>query len=433
MMGTKVMIQLAASGLSGALALLALSLSARFFGPVIIGQAAYLIGILGLVFAFSDLGLSRAHVHFTAINGAKPDLITFLKLKLGLLFIAALMAIGIYFWRNLASVFLILLAVEIFSRLADSILISFEGQERAWPQNLLKLAVKLARLAAIIIIGLSLITVFGYGLTLLIEAGLLFLGSLFLGRSWFRSAGRPQALKQYLIYSLPFAAVVPLSYLQENGLILMLKHWQGDAALGIYTAGFGLFGFIKTFSSSLMVYFFPRISRLNQETDRAEIQNYTDLAVKLSLWVLLPIASGLFLLSPWLVPLVLGPQFTAAIGIFQCYLIGIVILSFFTPYDHVLFATNNHHSIVKINLITTLLLLFLGWQLIPAWGGLGAAWANVSVWLIGGWWQYRLLRQKTGIVSLKNWRLTKLEVKYLYGLYHSFSQAVFRFGRKKIS
>ena len=154
------------------------------------------------------------------------------------------------------------------------------------------------------------------------------------------------------------------------------------------------------------------------------------MAVKFSLWIMTPLIFGLLILSQWLIPLVLGSGFIEAINVFRIYLVGTLILAVFTTYDHVLFATNNHRSIVKINFVTTLILFLLGWLLIPVWGGVGAAGANAVTWLVGGTWQFLILRQKTGIRFLSNWRLTRSEVKYLHWLFNSFGQAVVRFGRK---
>ena len=432
-MGPKVIIQLLASAITGVLVFFILTLSARLFGPEILGQAAYFTGILGLIFAFTDLGLSRAHIHFTAVKAGEPEVATFLSLKLPLLFLAAIVAGVISRVQSLPLVFIVLLLVEIFSRIADSILISFEGQERAWPQNLLGIAVKCLRLVAVIIFGWRLTTVLGYSLTFFIEAAALFIGALVLGRHWFKFRPTRESVRRYVRYGLPFAVIIPLSYLQDNSLILMLKHWRGATELGIFTASFGLFGFLKTFSSSLMTFFFPRISRLHQQADFVKIQAYTDMAVKLLVWILVPVLGLLLALSSWLVPLILGPEFAAAVGIFRWYLLGIFVLAVFAPYDHVLFATSNQRSVMGVNLISTVILLFLGWWLIPAWGGQGAAVTSVSVWLISGVWQFMVLRQKTGINFLHDWRLSGEEVKYLYGLFHSFSQAVIRSGRKKIS
>lgn len=432
-LGRNVLIQLAATGGGGGLSFLILSASARIFGPGVLGEAAYLIGILGLIFAFTDLGLSRAHVHFTASGSGRPALATFLVLKLPLLLTACLVAAGIYYWRSLPGVFLVFLLVEIFLRLADAILIGFEGQEKAWPQNLLRNGVKLVRLAAILILGRTMVNVTGYSFTFLTEAMLLAAGAAFLGRHWWQFKVDRRLVKTYIQYSLPFAVIIPLSYLQENSLLLLLKNLQNSEVLGVFVAAFGLFGFLKTFSSSLMTFFFPRISRLNQAGDIAKIQVYTDAAVKLSLWLMLPVILVLFWASRWLVPLVLGADYVAGIGIFRWYLAGMLVLSLFTPYDHVLFATNNQRSIIVVNLVMTVLLLLLASLLIPVWGGAGAAAAMVTSWLIGGWWQFLILRQKTGIRFLPDWRLNQVEVKYLYEIIRSFGPARFWPGRKKTS
>lgn len=432
-LGKNVLIQLAATAGGSGLSFLILSASARIFGPKILGEAAYLVGILGLIFAFTDLGLSRAHVHLTASGSGRPALTTFLALKLPLLLAAALAATGLYYWQSLPGIFLVFLIVEMFSRLADGILISFEGQEKAWPQNLLRTGVKICRLAAILILGRTMVSVAGYSLTFLTESILLVAGAAFLGRHWWQFKVDRRSIKTYVQYSLPFAVIIPLSYLQENGLLLLLKNLQNSEVLGVFVAAFGLFGFLKTFSSSLMTFFFPRMSRLNQTGDIAKIQVYTDTAVKYSFWLMLPVLLVLFLVSHWLVPLVLGPEFIAGVGIFRWYIAGMLILSLFTPYDHVLFATNNQRSIIGVNLAMTILLLLLAWQLIPIWGGAGAAAATVMTWLVGGWWQFLILRQKTGIRFLQDWRINAVEVKYFYEIIHSFGSARFWPGRKKTS
>lgn len=431
MIGLKVLIQLFASGITSVLTFLILSLSARLFGPEILGQVAYFSGVLGLIFAFTDLGLSRAHVYFTAIKGGRPEVATFLSLKLPLLLLAVSVALIIAEQKSWPLVFIALLLVEVFSRVADSLLIGFEGREQVWPQNLLRVGMKFLRLVAVIILGSKLAGAFGYSLTFLAESLGLMLGALILGRAWLGQRPSREAVNRYVKYSLPFAVIIPLSYLQDNSLILLMKYFQGTTALGLYTASFGLFGFLKTLTSSLMTFFFPRITRLIRENDWQKIQAHTDMAVKLLIIVLLPILLFFFIISQWLVPLILGQEFYGAVNIFRLYLLGVLILAIFAPYDHVLFASHNQSSMIKISLVTTSLLILLGWWLIPVWGGLGAAAASVGVWLITGSWQLKLLKQKTAIQFLRDWRLTKVEVKYLYGIVYSASQAVIWSNRKK--
>lgn len=430
-MGKKIVIQFLASGIVGLLALLSLSLSARWFGPQILGQVAYLSGLMGLVFGFSDLGLSRAQVRFTAANQGKPAA-GYLLLKLILLGSCAVAALIVgQINRQLSWVFLILLIYEILFRLADGLLITFEGQEKVWPQNLVRLTGKLAKLVALIIFGFVWRTSAGYSLTFLAEAVLILVLTQIVGRGLWRLKPDPGVIKRYCQYSLPFALIMPLSYVQDNGLILLIRRFWSAEVLGVYAANLGVFGLLKSFSSSLMVFFFPRISRLNAGGDTAAIQRYADMAVKFSLWLLLPLGLVLMAAADPLIRLVLGEAFAGGGAIFRWLILGIIVLAVFTPYDHILFATKNHRPIVKVNLITTIFVLALSWLLVPIFAGAGAAMALVAGWTVSGIWQFLILRQATGLRFLTDWRLSRAEVKYLYGLFNSFSQAVFRAGREK--
>ena len=53
MMGKKVLIQFILSSLTGLIAFMALSLGARFFGPEVLGQVSFYLGLIGLCFALS--------------------------------------------------------------------------------------------------------------------------------------------------------------------------------------------------------------------------------------------------------------------------------------------------------------------------------------------------------------------------------------------
>ena len=430
MMGKKTIIQFVLSGFASVIAFIALSLSARFFGPAIIGQIAYLTGLLGLVFGFSDLGLSRTHVHYTAsLANAKTTLGVLLSLKLPLLIICGLASLVLGKVAGQASlIFLILIFNEVFSRLADSLLVTFEGQEKVIPQNLLRLAVKLVKLLAIIAIGLTLKTAFGFSLTLIIESATILLLSIWLCRRFLPLAFNRGLAKDYLIYSLPFFLVMPLSYFQDNGLVLIIRHFWAARELGFYSASLGLFGFLKDFSGALMIFFFPAISRLFSHKDFPAIQNYTDLAVKFSFWLLLPLLTIVFLLRHWLILIALGSQFLPAVPVFSWLLLGVLILAVFSPYSYVLYATRNHRAIVWVNLLTTILVLSLSWLIVPRFGGSGAAVAAVIGWLVGSLIQLEILHRRTGINFCWDLSLKRKEVKYLRELIYSFSKTSIRTG-----
>lgn len=418
-MGKKVIIQFILSSFTGLVAFLALVLAARFFGPTVLGQIAYYVGLMGFCFAFSDLGLSRAHVYFTASLSDKTRILTSLMvIKLPLIFVCGLAALIVGQWSQpLSAVFVILVLNEIFSRLGDVLLVTFEGKETAWPQNILKLFAKIMKLTAIIGLGLALNNAFSYSLTFLAEAIIIFNGALWLTRQFWSSGFDKKIIRQYVIYALPFALVMPLSYFQENGLIVMIKHFWSSKELGYYSAAFGLFGFLKMFSGSLMTFFFPAISRLYSQKNFVAIQQYTDLAVKFSVTLLLPLLSLLYFTKQLLINILLGPQYSASAAIFGWLLIGVFILAVFAPYDYVLYATRKHKAIIGINLFTTILVLSMSFFLIPNFGAKGAAIANVVGWFLSGLLQFLVLNRKTGIKFCRNFLVNLVEIKYLRQLF----------------
>lgn len=58
MIGKNVLIQLILTLCSSLIGFICLSISARLFSPFILGHISYVLGITGLIFAFSDLGMS---------------------------------------------------------------------------------------------------------------------------------------------------------------------------------------------------------------------------------------------------------------------------------------------------------------------------------------------------------------------------------------
>ena len=138
MIGKNALIQIISSSLSGLITFFTLSLSARLFGPSVLGNVAYVTGLLGLVFAFSDLGFSRAQVYFTAIL-KKPGktLGTFLRLKLFLLFAAVIIALifALFKQATFQGLFFLMLTYELTTRLAESVFITFGGLGESLSQN----------------------------------------------------------------------------------------------------------------------------------------------------------------------------------------------------------------------------------------------------------------------------------------------------------
>ncbi len=405
MIGRNVLIQIILTLLGSLIGFLSLSLSARFFGPNILGHLAYVLALTGIVFAFSDLGFSQAHIHFTAaLNSAKKTLGTFLRLKLILLVVAG--AIGLFIASldpgQFKGIFVIVLLYEMISRFSEAVFITFEGLQQSIPQNVSRLIAKIVKLTAVIILGLKLTNVFGYSLTFLIEGLVLMILSFWLIRHLFPLTFSSKLAKKYLIYSLPFFVIVPISYLQTNIITILLKSFHSAKEVGYYAASVNLTGYIKTLFGAIMIYFFPKISSLFQKQDLKSIQNYANLSLKYLLIIFIPIFIFSFLLRREIILFILGQEFLPAIPAFNLLLLGMFILMLVNPYSYILYATKKHKSLIKVNLVGLLLTVILSFYFMSQSGGLGlgstgAVLVSLITWFITGVWSLILVKKQLNI------------------------------------
>lgn len=401
MIGKNVLIQLILTVCSSLIGFIGLSISARIFGPFILGYLSYVLGITGLIFAFSDLGLSRAQVHFTAaFHSAQKTLGTFLSLKFILLFATAGVALIIALINpaQFKGIFIIILLYELLSRLAESIFITYEGLQLSWPQNLAKLLAKLFRLLAILLIGFKLTSVLGFSLIYLAEALVLILLSVWLMRRFFPLNFSKTLTNQYLKYSLPFFIIVPISYLQANLLTVLLKHFHSANEVGFYSTALNLSAYLKVLFGTIMVFFFPKLSSLFQKNDLNGIKNYLNLSLKYLLMIFTPMFMFSFLLRKEIILFVLGQDFLPAIPVFSWMLLATYILLLANPYDYALYAIKKHASLVKVNLISLIISLLLSVYLMSYLhlGAVGAAVVNLVIWSFSGFYSLWLIKKNLG-------------------------------------
>jgi len=403
MIGSNVLIQIFSSLAGSIITFFTLSLSARLFGPSILGNLAFVISLFGLVFAFADLGFSRAHVHFTAsLKKAGKTLGTFIRIKLLLLTLTGLLAtiLGLTKTTSFKGLFLLMLICQLSSRLAEAILITFEGLQVSIPQNTIRLISKAFRLLAVIILGYSLKNNFGYSLTFLAESlSLVILAFFVLSR--FKPLKYSKSLaRKYLKYSLPFFAIFPLSYFLDHGVVVILKNLSTTIQVGYFSASQNLAGFVKSLFGSVMIFFFPQISKLFSKKDHQSIEKYLNLTLKYLLLLMTPLLMFLFLLRREIVSLVLGAQFSPAVPVFSLFLLGTYLLMILAPYDQVLFATRNHQPLIYVNLVSLIVALTSSYFLVPILNSQGAVLSLIIAWIINGIWHLWLIKKRLQLVIL---------------------------------
>ena len=406
MIGKNALIQIISSALSAIITFFTLSFSARIFGPEILGNLAYLLSLTGLIFAFSDLGFSRAHIHYTAHSKKLgQNLGTFLTLKSILFITSGILAVGYYLLSNAPSywfLFSLIIVYEMLTRFSDSILITFEALQQSLPQNLIKLIAKLFRLAAILLMAKILVSNLGFSLTYLAEAVALIVLSFWLLTRFKPLRFNRSLANKYLLYSLPFFAIIPLSYLQTNSLVLILRKFQPASEVGYYSAANQLVGFIKTLYAAVMIYFFPKISQFHQQNNPLAIKEYIQSAFRYLLTWFTPLFMFVYWFRQEVVLLILGQDFLPSVPIFSVFLLGIYLLMIVAPFDQVLFATKNHRPLVLVNFISLILAVLFCWFLSPRLGAVGAVIASIVAWGVSGVWHLILIKTRLKFKLLLN-------------------------------
>lgn len=399
MIGRKIITQFLGVSLSSFLSFLTLSLTARFFGAQILGDVNYFLAILGILLIFSDFGFSRAHVKFIADKKKiREKMAVFLSIKLTLLFIFLIGALFylFFFLRHTSAdykifAFIILMLYEFFNRIGSSILLIFEGLQIIAVQNFIMLITKLIKLGTIILAFLCLKNLLGLSLSYLTEGFSFLILAIFYAKKYFVFSFKKDIFYQYFYYSLPFFIIYPLTYIQGNIDVVILKNFWNSSTVGYYSAAISLTAFLKTLYGVLITLFFPKISQLYAKNDLNKIQEYTNLTVKYLLVIFTPLFLGFYFFKNEFIFLTLGKEFSPSVTIFSLSLVGIIILMISSPYDHILYATGRHKILAPLTILTVGLTIILQLILVPkslfsislfGLGGSGAVLANLTAWFL---------------------------------------------------
>ena len=190
-----------------------------------------------------------------------------------------------------------------------------------------------------------------------------------------------------------------------KGVLIQVELWVFGLTLPL--AGFGIFYLIR----KLAIYLFelPQIALsevvfpfLSEEKDDEKIVLYTSKVIKFQ--VLLGAVIGIFAII--FIPLVLPiffPAFASGVVIFPLFVFGYA-LYFGAPLSRLLKATNNNNLLSLFFAFYIVLIVILGFVLIPAYGIFGAAIALLLTKILSGFFLYficRYLGYKIGIIPNK--------------------------------
>lgn len=229
-------------------------------------------------------------------------------------------------------------------------------------------------------VGVALLTRFGsselaifFGFAVAQLAAVLF--GLARDRSWF-ALGRPsiEILGRALRYGLPLILSAVSIWLTQNIARLLVSHFSGLAAAGVYALGFGLgFRVAVVAAMSVTAAAFPIAVRYSHAGEHDRAMEQLSRNVTLLMIVLAPSMTGLAMIAKDVLTIFIAqPLREPVYPIMLWSILAGSIICFRQHFLHQVFLLKgNTHVIGKVSLAEAAIALLAAFFAVPKWGGLG--------------------------------------------------------------
>lgn len=181
-----------------------------------------------------------------------------------------------------------------------------------------------------------------------------------------------------------FAFSAPLIFSSWVGLfgtnwfdLLIIKRYQPDAAVGVYSLGTLLAGVVQQVTIVFSTMLLPQLSVMVAKAELDGIRTFV--ARLLPYWFLATslLFSAVLLVAGWIVPLVFGASFEAAVPVLAIMMIAGCALALFNAFSPLVTAVGSNWVLTGVCLASGGVNVLLDFALIPPFGVVGAAAATV--------------------------------------------------------
>lgn len=196
------------------------------------------------------------------------------------------------------------------------------------------------------------------------------------GWRWSSAMVRP-----LLIGGLPMVLLLVNLTLMKRLDIFMMNKFRGLAETGVYSSAALISDVLFMVPGLIATIVLPALMRVHERNEhefRAGVTAYFRLNAFLGYLG----AVGFLLLMPLALPLIFGNRFAEATPMAQILGLGAVPLFLATSRQDCLFAEGAASVLVRAGVLALATNVLLNLWLIPAWGGVGAAWATVAAYFI---------------------------------------------------
>jgi len=191
-----------------------------------------------------------------------------------------------------------------------------------------------------------------------------------------------KGLQRYLAYSIPLISNVALLWVVNSSNRYFIVHFLGLSAAGIYSASYNLGNVISMFLYPISYVLFPTVSKYWEEGDLRNVKRYFEYTTKLFLFLAIPAATGMFVVSQPLLHILATDEFLSGPGLILLIAISGILLGIFRINIFVIHLIQKTKWIPFIIMLGAIANILLNIVLIPLAGILGAAISTILSYLI---------------------------------------------------
>ncbi|MEM0448936.1 MAG: oligosaccharide flippase family protein [Methanomassiliicoccales archaeon] len=367
MIGRKSLLIVLSRATSAILGFLGLFLITRYFSESAYGQIAYTMSVVGIFFAFADLGFSTAHIK--RINdGRDPGecLTSFLVIKLALAVAAgalALLAIWIYsmiLGRPLSDIsielMLIFVLYFLFFHISNVATATFDAFQQTAKTQITLIMEMAVRVPLIVILAIPTRDTLVLAMCYMMGGMTVLLVSVFLLWRQGIALKKPNLVRSYAEFAAPLAVAVVIGVVYGNIDRVSIGFFWSSTEVAIYSAAQAIMNMLFVFGSALSTLLFPTFSRMHSDGDSSGTREIIERGERYLLYVLTPIVC-VFLVFPSVIAVVLlSEKYAGSAAVMQILSLNVVALAMVGVYSTHVIASNRAKEFVWISFIQLALL-----------------------------------------------------------------------------
>lgn len=365
-------------------------IAARILGVTNFGKYTLVITFISFFYILSDWGLSTLTMRDVARSPdeTKKYLTHTIIPRIGLALISYLVLLGIAIILSYPKEIVVLITIIGLSLFPNNILNSFNAILNAHEKMHIPSIMCMIFNTIFLILGaLCLYLNLGLAMLVLVSVPLSLINSILTGY-FLKKFLKPFRL--YLEYAFckklfkeatPFAILSSLSIIYFRVDAIMLSKLQTIEVVGLYNAAYKIVEFLMFIPASLVMAYFPQMSR-HARSSITELRKSYVKTILFLLMIIVPIAIFCTFFAKYIILFLFGKPFIPASSALKILIWAVVVMFVNAPFGNILYNSNKILKYIPYQVLLTLLNITINFILIPKWSFLGASYTTLITEII---------------------------------------------------